>query len=82
MKNKKMQRILALCLATGLVLTACGTNNPGENSVSSSIQGTTETSFSVTSSENSGAGEPAVLTVWVQEDANRDYDTNLHTLFL
>ena len=80
MKNKKMRRILALCLATGMVLTACGTSNPKGDvtDVSSPNPVTSE----VTSSENSETKEPTVLTVWVQEYAKRDYNECMQTIFL
>lgn len=84
MKNKKMQRIFALCLVAGMTVTACG--GGGSEQKETTAAATTKAQAAETKApaqaENTGSAEPTVLTVWVQENQFRDYNDNLATTYI
>lgn len=84
MKKTKKQRVLALCLVSGLVMTACGTSETKETTpaVTAAKKEVSQTAAPVAAPEAQGTAEPTVLTVWVQEYAERDYNVCLQTTYL
>lgn len=84
MKNKKMQRILALCLAAGMTVTACGGGAEEKETTAAATTKAQAAAPAATAApaDNAGSAEPTVLTVWVQENQFRDYNDNLATAYI